>query len=324
MYGGIYFFDSPVYKKAGFQYIELTKIFRQKDANFINVLNIIRNKDTKKLNYALVSLNTRHLENFNYAGRMTLCAHNDTAAGINKQQMEALETRPYRYVAVIHGRFSVEKKDYPADKILTLKSGSLIMMLKNDKDGRFVNGTLGTVESLSENEIHVSVDGFTFPVEKATWEAIEYTYDRRARKITSEVTGSFEQYPIKLAWAISIHKSQGQTFDAVNIEMDNVFASGQTYVALSRCKTLEGIRLKRKLRPGDIQIDPRIVNFYKKHFTEPERDYGKEWDDEDNDEGDYDEIRDYEEADSKNGDYGGKEWDDEEGDYDDFGKYVPF
>ena len=138
------------------------------------------------------------------------------------------------------------------------------MLLKNDKEKRWVNGSVGTIASLSDNEIQVNLDGYTYSVPQETWSKIRYSYNQETKKIEEEVVSSFTQFPLRLAWAITIHKSQGHTYGSVAVDMgDGAFAHGQTYVALSRCKSLEGLFLKREIVREDIIVDPAITNFMK-------------------------------------------------------------
>jgi ATP-dependent DNA helicase PIF1 len=174
--------------------------------------------------------------------------------------MNSLTTKEYFYDATINGKF--DKSSYPTEPRLYLKRGAQIMMLKNDSQKRWVNGTLGIVKNLTEYDVEVEIDGTTYSIEKATWEVIEYQYNKEENKIESIVTGSFTQYALKLAWAITIHKSQGQTFENVVIDLGTgAFAHGQTYVALSRCTSLEGIILKTQIRQRDIILDPKVIRF---------------------------------------------------------------
>lgn len=264
-YGGPYFFNAKSFSENAFEYIELSEIFRQKDDVFRNILNMVRNNtiNDKTLNL----LNEKH-DSSTHTSKgvvLTLCTTNDISTKINATQMEALPTDAFSYHAEIKGIF--DKSAYPTDPSLTLKVGAQIMMLKNDAMQRWVNGTLGIIETLTGNSIEVNIDGRCYHVDKATWEGIDYQYDKGTNKIEAIITGSFTQYPIKPAWAITIHKSQGQTFDRVNIHLGNgAFAHGQTYVALSRCTSLGGISLKTKIRKTDIKVDPKVTNFASKNI----------------------------------------------------------
>lgn len=269
-FGGYYFFNAKVFDDISFDYIELQTIFRQKDENFKKILNNIR--ENKITNSDLLLLNERYNQNHIYQDddiNLTLSTTNKIAEDINHERMNSLTTTEYLYNALVTGKF--ENSSYPTETRLFLKKGSQIMMLKNDSDKRWVNGTLGIVKSLTDFDVEVEIDGATYTIEKATWESIEYQYNKEEKKIEAIVTGTFTQYALKLAWAITIHKSQGQTFDNVLINLGNgAFAHGQTYVALSRCTSLEGITLKTKIRPQDIILDPKVAQFIRnrtQHFS---------------------------------------------------------
>jgi ATP-dependent exoDNAse (exonuclease V) alpha subunit len=147
---------------------------------------------------------------------------------------------------------------------LKLKTGAQVMMIKNDSLKRWVNGTVGIISRLTNREIWVEIDGHSYKMELETWEDISYQYDARRKEIKENVLGKFTQFPVKLAWAMTIHKSQGKTFDKVVIDIGTgAFSHGQTYVALSRCKTLEGIVLNKEIRPSDVIVDERVVAYYK-------------------------------------------------------------
>jgi ATP-dependent DNA helicase PIF1 len=264
-FGGYYFFNAKVFDEISFDYIELKTIFRQKDEYFKNILNSIRENivTTKEL----TQLNQRFDPNHTFRKEdvsLTLSTTNKIAEDINQERMNSLTTKEYLYEASITGKF--DKSSFPTEARLCLKEGSQVMLLKNDSQKRWVNGTLGIVKKLTENEVEVEIDGITYSIEKATWEVIEYEYNKEEKKIESIVTGSFTQYALKLAWAITIHKSQGQTFENVVINLGTgAFAHGQTYVALSRCTSLEGIILKTQIRQRDIILDPKVARFILEH-----------------------------------------------------------
>ncbi|MFZ1976618.1 MAG: AAA family ATPase, partial [Bacteroidota bacterium] len=194
---------------------------------------------------------------------VTLTSTNARAASINLERLLSLPSEEFTYTAETADDF--DEKSYPTDKILRLKQGAQVMMIKNDPNKRWVNGSLGIVENLARDTITISFDGIHQRIEQSTWEKLEYEYDRENGLIEPFVTGSFRQYPIKLAWAITIHKSQGKTFSKVIIDLGRgAFAHGQAYVALSRCRTFDGIFLKTPFRPSDIIVDPRIKEWQKK------------------------------------------------------------
>ena len=259
-YGSPYFFDAHVYKQTHFVKTELTHVFRQKDKSFIDLLNKIRLNqiDSDVLN--ILNSRYRGIDNISEDNVLTLCTTNKLSSEINDTKMAALNSKLYTYHADIQGDF--DSKYYPTDSELSLKVGAQVMMLKNDPGQRWVNGTIGTIQELSDECVVMSTDNHTYEVPKATWELNEYIYDREQKKIEAKVIGSFTQYPMKLAWAITIHKSQGQTYERVKINLGRgAFAHGQAYVAFSRCQSLEGIVLLTKITRRDIFVDPVVSNF---------------------------------------------------------------
>jgi ATP-dependent exoDNAse (exonuclease V) alpha subunit len=285
-YGGIYFFDSPAFK-AGFTYHrkELTHIFRQKDEQFKKVLNRIRVNEAGFDDF--VMLNARHRNNVgDNNSSVFLTTTNRNVKKINKENLENLQGKEFVFEAVLTGKLQEEfdrLKDllankkiseaefedeiemrFPTNVFLKLKTGAQVMMIKNDSLKRWVNGTVGMVSRLTKNEIWVEIDGHSYKMEQETWEDISYQYDTKRKEIKENVLGKFTQFPVKLAWAMTIHKSQGKTFDKVLIDIGTgAFSHGQTYVALSRCKTLEGIVLNKEIRPADVIVDERVISYYK-------------------------------------------------------------
>lgn len=273
-YESPYFFSSDILK-ADFEFsmIELHQVFRQDERRFINLLDNIR---LNHFDYDdMEELNQRHVElpkDMEYF--ITLTSRNKTADEINSDQINRLTTEPFSYAANVTGSFN--PRLFPTDPVLQLREGAQVMFLKNDLQKRFVNGSIGIIRSLDANKIIVSVlddheDSKTFELEKWEWEIIKYNNDpENPRTIKTDVVGTFKQYPIKLAWAITIHKSQGKTFDKVVIDLGaGAFEYGQTYVALSRCRSFEGIILKRPISPRDIKVDERVRDFYemKKYYS---------------------------------------------------------
>ena len=240
---GSYFFNSNSYSKGKFIKFELNKIFRQKDEDFIKILNHIR---IAKINQNdLDSINKRVIGNEFKLPKKTiiLSPTNRKVDIINNTNLNKITSKAFTYTAVIEGKFG----EAPVDEELELKVGSQIMIVKNDiyKPRRYVNGTIGFVSILNEDYIKVDVDGEEIKIEKHTWERIQYKVSNGV--ISKEVIASFTQYPIKLAWAVTIHKSQGQTFENVFIDLDTgAFSHGQTYVALSRATSIEGLYFKKK------------------------------------------------------------------------------
>ena len=185
---------------------------------------------------------------------------NAAAHRINTAFLEALPGRSITFDAKVTGEFN--DSAHPTDTALTLKPGAKVIMLRNDPDGRWVNGTIGRVARLEETKAFVSIDGREYEVEPASWENRRYAFDKTAEKIVETVAGTFKQLPLRLAWALTIHKSQGLTLDKVYIDLGRgTFAHGQAYVALSRCRTLEGLTLARALKPSDIMFDPAAMGY---------------------------------------------------------------
>jgi len=265
-YESEYFFDSLSYKKINPKYFEFQKVHRQKNADFIKLLNKVRDC-TIQLN-EIEFLNQRF--NPHFVPKMEdfvimLTSNNYLAKDENRKRINSLPYGSFYFKANIIGDFKEDK--YPTEPILELKRNSQVMFVKNDslKEGkRWVNGTIAKVEFLDQKSIEIKmIDGSTHKIEKETWENRKYQWDKKKGKITSKVIGTFEQYPLKLAWAITIHKSQGLTFENVIIDLGSgAFANGQLYTALSRCRTLEGITLKRNIKANDIIEDKRLTIFY--------------------------------------------------------------
>jgi ATP-dependent exoDNAse (exonuclease V) alpha subunit len=266
IYPSPYFFDAAVIKQ-GFplEMIELTKVYRQDEVRFIRLLDAIRTQSYGEED--IEELNTRHIPAFPHTdGYVTLCSVNALANSINQSRLNALASNATTYTASTTGEFTM--KLFPTDQHLILKEGAQVVLLRNDPERKFVNGTIGKIVKLTPEMLTLQIlnrDGNHEEIEVARfeWELIRYDYNRSEQTLTSNVIGTFRQFPIKLAWAITIHKSQGKTFDRVIIDLGyGAFESGQTYVALSRCRTLDGIVLKRKLRPDDVIVDPRILEYY--------------------------------------------------------------
>lgn len=267
-YESQYFFSSKIINGPDYHLgmIELQEVYRQSDRGFINLLDNIR---MRAIDYDdMETLNDRHQpipEDLDYF--ITLCSRNGTANEINTSELAKLDSANHVFSARISGDFST--KQVPTDLHLTLKIGAQIMFVKNDPKKKFVNGTIGKVESINGETIIVSVKNDLeeikrFELEQMEWEIIRYTQPEEGNnEIKTKIMGTFMQYPVKLAWAITIHKSQGKTFDTVIIDMGNgAFEYGQTYVALSRCRTLQGIYLKRAIKPTDIMVDNKVAEYF--------------------------------------------------------------
>ena len=266
-YRSPYFFDAKVFDEARFKIIDLQKVFRQKDLGFIGLLDAIRMNragDTQ-----LRAINSRHRPNLSdddSQSRITLASTNDMVAQVNNHHLSRLTSQQFSYLGRIEGKFP--RKSLPTEMELRLKSGAQVMFVRNDMAHRWVNGTIGKIVELAEDHIAVQVEEgggvFTFDVPVATWEVRKHPLDNANHSIRTEVVGSFTQYPLKLAWAVTIHKSQGLTFDDVVVDLGaGAFAHGQTYVALSRCTSFEGLILKTKVRRKDIIVDYAVSDFYR-------------------------------------------------------------
>lgn len=257
-YGGYFFFNAYVWKNTSFDIYELMTIFRQKDEMFKILLNAVREGDIT--DEQLTFLNQRALIEMPNTGVVTLAPTNAAVAKINNGNLEILPGEVYEYKAVIAGK--LEESAFPTEALLRLKKGAQVMLLKNDRQDRWVNGTVGKVHSLTKTEVNVAIGGIIYSIPKETWTKIRYYYDQEKKTVGEELVSSFTQFPLRLAWAITIHKSQGQTYSSVSIDMGyGAFAHGQTYVALSRCTTLEGLYLKRHITREDIIVEPKIITF---------------------------------------------------------------
>jgi ATP-dependent DNA helicase PIF1 len=270
-YESPYFFSARIFAEPGFDmdFVELEKVYRQSDAAFIALLNAIRNRSIDDAQIDL--LNSRLDPAFDPSDNeffITLTSTNDLAAARNRERLAALPGRARRYEGFIEGEF--DRRSLPTDEALELKRGAQVMLLTNDRRGRFVNGTIGRVTKIArpadrEADDIVTVelpDGDEVDLSPNTWELYRFRYDAEADRIDSEPVGSFTQYPLRLAWAVTIHKSQGKTFDRVVIDIGRgAFAHGQVYVALSRCTTFEGLVLRTPIRRSHILMDWRIVRF---------------------------------------------------------------
>jgi len=264
VYNSPYFFDSLVIKEEPPVYIEFNKIYRQSEERFINVLNQVRNNELDDDGRSI--LEKRFLPDFKRTkddGYIILTTHNERARGKNETELNRLNSKTFLYNAEIEGDFS--ESAYPVEELLRLKIGSQVMFVKNDTDRikRYFNGKIGTVTELDDEKILVQCkdEPDEIEVKKEKWENIRYSVDKTSRQLKEEVLGSFTQYPLRLAWAITIHKSQGLTFEKVIIDAGEAFAPGQVYVALSRCTTLDGIVLQSHIRPTRVFSDERIVRF---------------------------------------------------------------
>ena len=251
-----------VFNSLGLIPIELKKIYRQNDSSFISMLDRVRiscasNQDMQLLN-SRYNPEYKELED---GFVMTLASRRDTVDSINNDHMQALDTPEYTFVGEVNGTFP--DNDLPTNKDLTLKKGAQVIFIRNDSDGRWFNGSIGKVSTVDNNKVEVELEnGDSYVVEQETWENVQYTYDEKEKKVLENVAGTFKQYPIKPAWALTVHKSQGLTFNNIVIDFaGGAFSSGQTYVALSRCTSLEGITLLKPLSQRALIVNTAIVDF---------------------------------------------------------------
>lgn len=262
-YASPYFFHAKIWEECKPFMIELRQVYRQEAVDFIEVLNKIRRGKVDQ--EVLDLLNDRYDPDFTASttDRIILTTHNAKADDINLKALNGLKSKVHRYKADIDGSFS--DSSYPIDEVLTLKEGAQVMFVRNDtEDGAYFNGKLAKIESINRDDIKVRFldDDQTYFIKLVKWENKVYTLDKETNEVSQEVVGSFKQYPIRLAWAITIHKSQGLTFDKAVVDIGDAFAMGQTYVALSRCTNLEGMILKSRINQKAVLVNPQIQRYY--------------------------------------------------------------
>ncbi|MES2622351.1 MAG: helix-turn-helix domain-containing protein [Bacteroidota bacterium] len=270
-YNSPYFFDSVVWKQLDAAEIELKKIYRQSDERFLRLLNNIRHQELDEDDYD--KLKERYNPGFRPTepGYILLSTHNIKVNAVNSSELQKLDGRAYAFEAEIGGDFP--EHIYPCERYLQVKEGAQVMFTRNDAaEGKYFNGKLATVKKVDTENITVTFhsNNEDYILKKEIWENISYTVDEAKDKIDKNVTGTFSQYPLRLAWAITIHKSQGLTFDKVIIDAGNSFAAGQVYVALSRCRTLDGIVLHSLINQNSLHGDIKITEFSEAHHNEIE------------------------------------------------------
>ena len=263
-YKSPFFFSSKAFENFKIEIVELKKMYRQKEESFIHLLNRIRNNSVSEED--IKTLNSRYLPDFKTKKKeyyVHLTAVNKTADDINEEKLKALKGKTYLSSAFIEGDFG--KEYFPTRSELKFKIGSQVMLLNNDPKRRWFNGSIGLLTAFNKKEEYITVqlypDNKQLFVPLYTWDIYRFSFSKERKAIVSQVAGSFSQYPIRLAWAITIHKSQGKTFDRAIIDMKGVFAGGQAYVALSRCRSFKGLVLKSPIKKHYIKTDYRIFDF---------------------------------------------------------------
>jgi ATP-dependent DNA helicase PIF1 len=261
-HGGPYFFHVGALQAGiGTQLLELSQVFRQTDEMLVRVLDRVREGDVEESDLELLNERVSPIRTLAEGQSFViLTPTNDAANRINRAYLEALPAELKRYEAGVSGEFNPRAQ--PTDAELMLKEGARVIMLRNDADRRWVNGSIAQVSKLTEDRVWIEIDGREHEVEPVAWENRRYAFDSGSDKIVETVAGTFKQFPMRLAWALTIHKSQGLTLDKVYIDLGRgTFAHGQAYVALSRCRTLEGMSLARQLTPRDILFDPEATAY---------------------------------------------------------------
>lgn len=268
-YKTLYFFSSAALKSMKYSCIELKNVYRQTDRHFIDILNHAR--DCTLTSQDISDLNARYIPGFSPKpedGYIRLMTHNRQVDYVNETELEKLDSKPYTFVAAVTGTFPEES--YPTADSLTLEQGAQVMFIKNDPERRFINGTLGEVKGIDKNSIAVRLaeSGTVIDVEPMEWQNIRYQFDEESKEISSKQIGRFKQYPLKAAWAITVHKSQGLTFDKAIIDVHAAFSPGQAYVALSRCRTLDGLVLSSPVSASVFMRD-NAVDAYMNYISRP-------------------------------------------------------
>ena len=271
-YDTSYFFGSKALRSISYVTIELTHVYRQQDEEFITLLNNIREGQVSETD--LKRLNERFNPNFEPevgSDYIRLTTHNKMAESYNEVQLHNLPSKACTFIAEADGNFP--EYNYPADFKLTLKRGAQVMFIRNDNNGRYYNGRIGHVTHIDNEKILVLCPGDDkeIEVQQETWENTKYSLNEKTKQIEAEVQGTFKQYPLRLAWAITIHKSQGLTFEHAIIDAQSSFAAGQVYVALSRCKTLEGLILASPISSSAIINDNQVMNYISLQTEEAEK-----------------------------------------------------
>ncbi len=261
-YDGPFFFNiSALSEGTGTQLLELQQVFRQTDTELVDVLTSLRRGEVSQAAMELLNTRVQPIRTLAEGQSFVILTPTNHAANrINRAYLDAVPAPAYTYAAGITGDFNANAQ--PTEAELILKVGAKVILLRNDPDGRWVNGTIAMISQLEANRVWITVDDKEYELEAAEWENRRYAFDTTQDKIVETVAGTFKQFPLRLAWALTIHKSQGLTLDNVYVDFGRgTFAHGQAYVALSRCRTLEGLQLARPLRPQDVLFDPRAAHY---------------------------------------------------------------
>jgi ATP-dependent exoDNAse (exonuclease V) alpha subunit len=259
---GPFFFSVPSLREgAGTSLIELSHVFRQSDLSLVSVLNRIRDGEADESDLEVLNKRVNPIRTLGEGDPYVILTPTNAAAQrINTAYLGALPGAARTYAASVTGEFSASA--HPTDTELVLKPGAKVILLRNDPDKRWVNGTIARVSRLTEKRVWIETGGKEHEIEPVAWESRRYAYDKAAEKIVETVAGTFKQFPVRLAWALTIHKAQGLTLDRVYIDLGRgTFAHGQAYVALSRCRSLEGLALARPLKPSDILFDRSALGY---------------------------------------------------------------
>lgn len=268
-YASAHFFEAKVIQEAGYAHIELDKIFRQQDGDFIDILNNLRNNTvTKKDVEVLNTYYKANIPNSEQEGVITLTTHNRTADELNQRSLAALPDKVHSFEAEVRDQFP--ENMYPVLADLQLKVGAQVMFIRNDAEKKYFNGKLAKVTAIDKDGVHVEMFETDEPytLKKEVWENKRYVVDGKTKEQKEEVLGTFEQYPVKLAWAITVHKSQGLTFERAIIDVGHAFAPGQVYVALSRLRSLNGLILRTRIDPSVVSTDRDVMAFSERMHTQ--------------------------------------------------------